>query len=201
MPNVHHLAEYVALARTGVRLGLGDPDTLRLAAYIIALPGGQFAEALAIIDRAVILNPTSVETLAMSGMLRAYAGDTEAALRHLKEADRLSPPGVPIDIKLFGFCLACFVANDYAGVLHWTELSLQANSANIVALRFKAAALALLGRRDEAKEIIREMLRLNPKCTLSRFRRHLDVDMKNPFKRPEVAEAYYEGLSLAGLPE
>jgi hypothetical protein len=37
--------------------------------------------------------------------------------------------------------------------------------------------------------------------TISRCRRHIEVEMKNPFKRPGVVESYYEGLRLAGLPE
>ena len=103
--------------------------------------------------------------------------------------------------KCFGLSLACFVDGDYAGVIHWTAQSLQILSANIVALRYRTAALALFGRLDEANQIVKQMLALNPSLTISRCRAHIETQMKNPFKRPGVVEAYYDGLRLAGLPE
>jgi adenylate cyclase len=165
------------------------------------VPGGELAEGIAIIDRALLLNPNSAETLAMSGNLRAYAGDTETAFRHLREADRLSPRGVMVDHKWLGFTLACFVDGDYAGVLHWTEQIMQAFTAHVIALRYRTAALALLGHLDEARQAVNRLLTVRPELTISRCRRHIEVEMKNPFKRPGVVEAYYEGLRLAGLPE
>jgi adenylate cyclase len=200
-PSEGELAEYVGLARTAVRLGLNDPDALRLAAHTIALPGGELAEGISIIDRALKQNPNSAEILAMSGNLRAYAGDTETAFRHLNEADRLNPPGVIVDLKWLGFTLACFVDGDYAGVLHWSEQGMQAYATNVVPLRYRTAALALMGRLHEARMNAKRLLTLNPQLTISRCRRFVEVEMKNPYKRPGVVEAYYEGLRLAGLPE
>ena len=89
-PSEDELAECVSLARTAVRLGQGDPETLRVAAQIVALPGGELEEGIAIIDRALMQTPNSVEILAMSGILRAFAGDTEIAFRHLRKADMLN---------------------------------------------------------------------------------------------------------------
>ena len=200
-PSEEELTEYVALARTAVRLGLADPDTLRIAAFAIALPGGDLTEGIAIIDRALRQNPNSAESLAVSGLLRAYVGDTETAFRHLREADRLGPPGVLVDMKSLGFYVACFVDGDYTGVLDWTAQSLREYPSSVVSLRYRAAALALLGRRDEARQSINRLLALNPELTISRCRRFVEVEMHSPFKRPGVVEAYYEGLRLAGLPE
>jgi adenylate cyclase len=200
-PSEGELTEYVTLARTAVRLGLGDPDTLCIAAHIIALPGGELAEGIRIVDRAIAQNPSSAETLATSALLRAFAGETETAFRHLKDADRLNPAGVVVYPKNIAYWLACFVDGDYTGVLYWTEQSLQLYSANVIALRYRAAALGLLGRLDEARQTASQLLALNPKLTITRCRRHVEVEMKNPYKRPGVVEAYYKGLRLAGLPE
>jgi adenylate cyclase len=200
-PSEAELAECVTLARTAVRLGLGDPDALCIAAHIIALPGGELAEGIRIVDRAVAQNPASAETVATSALLRAFAGDTETAFRHLKDADRLNPPGVVVYPKNIAYWMACFVDGDYAGVLHWTEQSLQLYSANVIALRYRAAALGLLGRLGEARETASQLLALIPNLTIARCRRHVEVEMRNAYKRPGVAEAYYEGLRLAGLPE
>jgi adenylate cyclase len=114
-PSADELAEYAEYARTAVCLGQADAETLCTAANMVALPGGELAEGIAIIDRALALNPNSADALAVSGMLRAYAGDTEMAYRLLNEADRLSSPGLHIITKAFGFCLTCFVDGDYSG--------------------------------------------------------------------------------------
>jgi tetratricopeptide (TPR) repeat protein len=200
-PSEDELAEYADLARNAVRLGPTDPETLCIGAAIIALPGGELAEGIAIIDRALAYNRNAAESLAISGMLRAYSGDTETALRHLHEANRLSPPGVRNLPLAFGFYLAYFVDGDYARVIEWTAEDLRQYPTDIVALRYRIAALALLGRLDEAGLAVNRILVLNPTLTISRCRRHVEVEMKNPYKRPGVAEAYYEGLRLAGLPE
>jgi adenylate cyclase len=157
-PAEEDLAEYASLARTGVRFGHADTETLCIAAHIIALPGGDLLEGIAIIDRALVQNPNSVDALAISGMLRAYSGDTEGAFRHLNEAERLSPPGVHINLKEFGFCLACFVDGDYAGVLDWTAQTLRKQPANVTTFRYRIAALALLGRLEEARQTVDRFL-------------------------------------------
>jgi adenylate cyclase len=140
-PSADELAECADYARTAVRLGQADAETLCTAANMVAFPGGELAEGIAIIDRALALNPNSADALAVSGMLRAYAGDTEMALRHLNEADRLSSPGLHIIAEAFGFCLTCFVDGDYSGVLDWTAQSLHRHPANVAALRYRTAAL------------------------------------------------------------
>ena len=199
-PSVDDLAEYVDLAKTAVQLGQADPETLCVAAHIIALPGGDLEEGIAIVNRALAQNPNSADTLAISGMLHAYSGDTQIAMRHLDEVNRLSPL-VRINFWVFGFYLACFVDGDYNRVLEGTAQALREQPTNVTALRYRTAALALLGRLDEARRTVERLLVVNPDMTISRCRRHIEVEMKNPFKRTGVVEAYYEGLRRAGLPE
>jgi adenylate cyclase len=200
-PSEAELVEYVNFAKTAVQLGQADPETLCVAAHIVALPGGDMAGGIAIIDRALALNPNSADALAVSGMLRAYSGDTPTAFRQLDESNRLSPLGVRINFKTWGLLVACFVDGDYAGVLDWTAQTLREHPNNVGALRYRTAALALLGRVDEARQTVGQLLVANPALTIARCRRHVEVEMKNPFGRPGVVEAYYEGLRLAGLPE
>ena len=88
-PSEDDLAEYVDLAKNAVQLGQADPETLCVAAHIIALPGGDLEEGIAIVNRALAQNPNSADTLAISGMLHAYSGDTKMAMRYLEEVNRL----------------------------------------------------------------------------------------------------------------
>src|SRR6185503_11031972 len=43
--------------------GAGRPEALGIAAYIIALPGGELTEGIALLDRALEHNPNSADSL------------------------------------------------------------------------------------------------------------------------------------------
>jgi tetratricopeptide (TPR) repeat protein len=200
-PCERELSEYVELAKTAIKLGQADPEALAIAAYIVGLPGGELEEGIAIMDRAIAQNPNSADALAMSGTLRAYLGDTQTAFLHLKMAERMAPLDVHVMFKDFGFYLAAFVDGDYAGAIDGTAKALRKSPANVTALRYRVSALALASRLDDARRTVAQLLTVLPEMTIARCRRHVEVEMKNPFKRPGVADAYYRGLRLAGLPE
>jgi tetratricopeptide (TPR) repeat protein len=58
-----------------------------------------------------------------------------------------------------------------------------------------AATHAQLGKLDEARAETMEVLRIDPKWTINKGARTL------PFKRPEDAEHFFDGLRKAGLPD
>ena len=151
-------------------------------------------------DRALAQNPNSADALAMSGTLHAFLGDTQTAFRQLRLAERMAPLDVHVAFKAYGLYLVPFVDGDYHGAIEATAKALREYPANVTALRYRAAALALAGRLDDARRTVARLLDVVPEMTIARCRRHVEVEMKNPFRRPGVADAYYEGLRLAGLP-
>ena len=62
-------------------------------------------------------------------------------------------------------------------------------------MRVKVAALAHLGRLDEARAELSRMLAIYPNLTIASFREFAR------FFAPEVLELVVTGLRLAGLPE
>jgi adenylate cyclase len=121
------------------------------------------------------------------------------AFDHLERSRRLNPR-----VAFFqhvGFTVAHFVGGRYDEAVNWTAAGLSRYATHVPLLRYRAASLGLLGRADEARQIIGRLLTLVPNLTITRARRHVEVEMKNPYKKPGVAEAYYEGLRRAGLPE
>ena len=72
------IAEGVRLARIAVDKGGDNPEVLWMAAIAIGLAGGDLEGGVALIDRALMLNPNSADALAYSGMLRAYLGKSIA---------------------------------------------------------------------------------------------------------------------------
>ena len=80
----------------------------------------------------------------------------------------------------------------------WLRRSIEANRNHPLVHFFLAAALARLGAVDEAKRAARAALALNPSFTIRRARTLLPSD--NPIYLAG-RERFYEGLSLAGVPE
>jgi tetratricopeptide (TPR) repeat protein len=131
--------------------------------------------------------------------MRAFAGDIETAISHLERSRRLNP--LVTEFQNFGFALAHFVAGNYDEAINWAAKGLVRYPRQVAVLRYKAAALGLLGRTDEARQVVQRMLALVPDLTMARVRCHVEIENKNPYKKPGVVEAYYEGLRRAGLPE
>jgi hypothetical protein len=68
-------------------------------------------------------------------------------------------------------------------------------------LRYRAASLGLLGRLEEGRKVVQQLLTLAPDFTIARARQHVEFNMNNVFKTPGVADAIYEGLRRCGVPE
>jgi adenylate cyclase len=68
-----------------------DPDTLASAAHALAYFGENIDAMIALVDRAVGLNPSSARGWAMSAQIRIWAGQPDLAIEHVERAMRLSP--------------------------------------------------------------------------------------------------------------
>ena len=93
------------------------------------------------------------------------------------------------------------MAGEYQSVIEWTGKILRDRPNYLPALRYRAASFGLLGRLDEGRQVIRQILELVPAFTVARVRKHIELDTNNAFKKPGVADALYEGLRRSGAPE
>ncbi len=80
----------VALARRALR-ATSDPEPVATAAFALAYFGEDMADALALIDHALALNPAFARGWYMNGMARLYAGAPDQALACFETSMRLSP--------------------------------------------------------------------------------------------------------------
>jgi adenylate cyclase len=194
------LTDMVQLARTALELGGDDPEVLAAIAFLIALPGNDFSAGMALIEKAISLNPNSAGAFRQAGMLHAFAGDTRAALDHLARADRLNPLEGGVSHNL-GYALAYFAAGEYELVIEWTGKILRDRPNYMTALRYRAASFGLLNRVDEGRQVVRQILELVPAFTIAWVRKHIEFGVNNAFKKAGVADALYEGLRRSGAPE
>ena len=155
---------------------------------------------VALVEKAIELNPNSAVAFRTGAALYGFLGQAGKAVEYAQRADRLNPLDSGWNGNL-GYVIAYFGTGQHGKVLDWTARILREKPNVAVALRYRAASLALLGRLEEAHEVVAHILKQTPDYTVEDVRRLHEFDMHRPFKVPGVSESYYRGLRLAGLPE
>lgn len=182
--------KYVQLARS---IDRHNPDVLAIEARAIAYLDGRHDEAIALIWRALSLNPNSVVSWVLAGWVYVYAGQPDSALAHLQRALRLNPRD-PADFQTLTALAHAFLqlGRDEEALAAARRVTHQ--TPNFVAgWRVLAAVLALLGRVEEARKAMATVLRLTPAASLTGMR-------SMPTWSAAARSRYFEGLGLAGMP-
>ena len=109
----------------------------------------------------------------------------------LHRAERVSPRDPRGWFVVTGIGMAHFFAERFDEAAMWTQKALIQNPRFTPALRFLAASLAKLGQRERAREVIQQVLEIEPNLTVSSLRNRLYF----------INELYAGALRLAGLPE
>jgi TolB-like protein/class 3 adenylate cyclase len=194
------VADMNELAQRALALDPADSGVVAIAAIILGLPGDDMETGLALVEKAIGLNRNNADAFRFGAGLYAYKGEVDRAVEHQQQVERLNP----LDASWSGsvaYPIAYFGVGDHEKVVDWTTRILRERPNSAGALRYRAASLALLGRTDEARQVIARLLEHAPGYTVSEVRRHHEFDLNSPFKKPGVAESLYRGLRLAGLPE
>jgi adenylate cyclase len=162
-----------------------DPVVIVNAAYALAYFGEDIGAMLAMIDRAVQLNPSFARGWYVSGLLRLMAGDLDKAINHIEISQQLSPRD-PVGTQSVLLGIAHFFAHRFAAALGKLELAVQERPTVPVGYRFLAACNAHLGRLEEARRV------------LDRLRRFAPIVVEDmSWRRPEDRELLLSGLRLA----
>jgi TolB-like protein len=189
------IAEGARLARLAVELGRDDAVALTRGGHALGHLTGDLDGAIALLDRARLLNPNLAPAWYLGGILRALRGETETAIANLEHATRLSP----LDPEMFrmqvGMALAHFFAGRDACAIGWAEKALGNLPSLLAAMALLAASLALGGRQAEARQAMTRLRQLDPQLRASRLREWL------PIHRDEDLARFVQGLRLAGLPD
>ena len=74
-----------------LKVAQNDPGALGNAAQVLAYFGEDIGAMIALVDRALVLNPSFARGWFRSGVLRIWAGQPDLAIEHLATYIRLSP--------------------------------------------------------------------------------------------------------------
>ena len=87
------------------------------------------------------------------------------------------------------------MAGRFDEAIKWTTRALRERPTFAPALRFHAVCLAELGRLGEARDVVAQLLHLEPGLTISTLRQRV------PIFNAKLMNAFLGGLRKAGLPE
>jgi tetratricopeptide (TPR) repeat protein len=139
--------------------------------------------------------PFEPDVLIWAGYCRLYIGEPEAALECFEKFDK----GVVLDAYVpavrAGAAGALLQMGRFEAALAKAQEALRDNALYPSPMRIGAAALAHLGRRDEAAAMIRRLLELSPDETLS------GLKARSGYCATPATQLYFDGLARAGLPE
>ena len=187
-PDLHRRAA-VDYARRAVRAAPDDPTTLGNAAGVLGSFGGDINPAIALADRALVLNPSFAGGWRMSGWLRLWAGDLDVAIEHFETAFRLSPRERD-GAHSMGIGEAQFLQRRFNEAIITLLNALEALPGHAGIYRYLASCYAHMGRLDEAREMVRQLRAIAPTVMP-----HAMYGLQ--WRNPEHREFFLSGLRLA----
>jgi adenylate cyclase len=184
-PAAHGLKS-VGFARRALEVAGDDPSILANAALALSHFGEDTGSLIGLVDRALALNPNFARGWHISGILRIWADQPDIAIEHLEASLRLSPRA-RIGTSLSAIGHAHFVSRRFAEAVPKLLLAIQEDPSFPTPYRFLAACYAHLGRRDDAREIIRRLRAITP----------VVIPDASFLRNPDHRELILSGLRLA----
>ena len=157
-------------------------------------------EGIAECEHALALDRNLAHAHSSIGFGKIFIGRAEETEAHIAEALRLSPRDTMAYIWLTNGGLAKLHLGSYKQAVAWFRRAIEANRNSPPTYFWLAAALAQLGRLDEAQSAVTAGLALNPAFTISRARAAWTAMSDSPTYLAQL-ESIFEGLRKAGTPE
>ncbi len=194
-PSQAALDEALRLARRAV--SLDDKEAFcHLALARVHLARKEYALAMAACEVALGLNPYNGVVYCAFADSLAYSGRFEDSIAAFEEAIRLGT-NEPWRWAFYSYgSLAHVLLGRFATAAEWARKAILVPNCQYWAYAHLVAALARLGKIEEARATMAELLRRNPAFTCSYAREHLFY-----FENAASIEEYVDALRSAGLPE
>ena len=155
-------------------------------------------QGIAEYEQALALDRNLANAHALIGFAKIFLGRATETETHIQEALRLSPRDTIAPRWMVWVGFAKMQLNAYTEAVTWLRRGLEANRNYSVAHFNLAAALAQLGRLDQARAAVQAGLALDPGFTIRRVRA---IALSDHPVYLAGRERTYEGMRLAGVPE
>jgi TolB-like protein/DNA-binding SARP family transcriptional activator len=181
-------------ARSAIAYGQDDALALTLAGFSIGMDGHDRSAAFTALDAAVAISPSSALTYILGSVMLGWGGDADRAIEWSEQGVRLSPFDSWAFAAFDAQALGHFHRGRYEEACRAAYRSVQANPRHSITYVQLAAALAKLGRLQEARAAAARVLELHPTFRYSRQFSGVNC-------APALASSLGDALCAAGLPE
>lgn len=189
------MAEGASLARRAIELDKSDAVALTRAGHALSHLTGDLPAGIALLDKALVLNPNLAAAWFLGAFLRLWHGETDEAIEHFAHGMRLSPLDPELYRMQAGMATAHLFMGRYDAAITWSEKALRDLPSFLMAVAIVAASHALAGRTEEARSSMAHLRELDPTLRVSNITDWL------PIHRPDNLATLAGGLRQAGLPE
>lgn len=150
--------------------------------------------AMVFLNRAIDAGPSCARAWGLNSLTCQYLGDTRNAVPRAEQSLRLSPIGPDAFWHEHVLSQAHYVGGNYADAVSWGRLSAAHNGGNLSNLRTLISSLVAVGQMEQAREVARRVLRLDPEFHLAEFRARTPLS-------GDLRDTFVERLRKAGLPD
>jgi adenylate cyclase len=184
--------EAMSLAESSVRLDPRSSFAFSILAYMHAMEGSHDA-ALDAGKRAVELNPYDMGARGVLGICYLVIGEHRQAIELFSTAVQFGNGDPRYQLEALN-AFSHYLLGQYDASLSWAREALYSKPNHLQALAIRAAALAQLGRTEEAAKAAEVLLSSYPGLTVERHLRNFH------WKLPADTSHYRDGLLKAGVP-
>jgi TolB-like protein len=181
-------------ARSAVIHGQDDALALTLAGFSIGMDGHDRPAAFTALEAALAISPSSALTYILGSVMLGWGGEADRAIEWSERGMRLSPFDPWAFAAFDAQAMGHFHRGRYDEACRAAYRSVQANARHSITYVQLAAALAKLGRLEEARAAAARVLELHPTFRYSRQFSGVNCI-------PALASSLGDALRAAGLPE
>jgi adenylate cyclase len=182
----------MSLAESSVRLDPRSSFAFSILSYLQAIDG-HYEAAMAASQRAVELNPYDMGARGVLGMCHFVSGEHRKAIELFSMAAQRGNSDPRYQWAALN-AFSHYLVGQYDASLSWAREALYSNPHHLQVLAVRAAALAQLGRTEEAAKAAEILLCNFPGLTVERHLRNFR------WKTPSDIAHYRDGLLKAGVP-
>ena len=164
------------------------------AIWVLALDAQRSRE---LFRSSLAANPNSALALTMAGWVEAVNANPTEGRKLIERSLRLNPRHPHGWLMSAGMAPTEIADNRFDEAVSWAEKALVQNRPqSVVVLRALAVALVNAGKLDNARQVVRELLMIEPRLTVSEWRASVAL-AKNKY----LVNTYVTALRKAGVPE
>ena len=187
------LAAALMHAEAALASGTDDATTLSTAAFVISMLGADFDAAVGGIERALSFNPSCAAALIWGAWMYCVDANAAMATLYADRALRLSPIDPFAWLAHCALAVSAMVEDRYDEAVSQSAKMVQLNPRFVYVYPCQAVALALAGRTEDAKAVVRKLFELDPTFRFGHYVRM--------YRSAALVDKFLAGWRLLGLPE